>query len=95
MCSPQGLTNVPKEVKYPSLGHHMGIFSKPILITILSLFNVWVGKHFRYKAQADRFLIDRKTGGIGCQFLVDEEKKGRCVNKIEISGNRIRISGVG
>ena len=37
---------------------------------------------------------DRKTVGIGCQFLVDNEKKHRCADKIAISENRTGISSV-
>ena len=37
---------------------------------------------------------DRKTEGIGCQFLVNDEQKRRWVEKIAISENRTRISSV-
>jgi len=50
---------------------------------------------FTLKTEADQFKIVRKTGGMGCQFLVNDKQKRRCVDKIAISENRMRISSVG
>jgi hypothetical protein len=39
-------------------------------------------------------MSDRETGGIGCQFIVDDEMKHCCEDKIAISENRTGISSV-
>ena len=49
---------------------------------------------FALTTEADQFMIDRKTGEIGCQFLIDDEQKRRCIDKVATSGNRTGISGV-